>query len=241
METDFLNSIFNLSFIVLIGDIMKKKRILLFSLIFAFILYLLPSSRVFSFKQEEFLLDKIVVLDPGHGGIDDGACEKELLEDLLNLEICKYLYDLLFNSGAQVYITRTGDYDLANMYSKNRKKDDLLRRTSFINNINPDVLISIHMNAFNDERVNGSQVFFYHDNNLASYIQEELNQLNDTDKKIKKDDYYILEKTKCDSVLVECGFLTGDKDYFKLQQESYKKDLARSIYNGLIKFFNNFN
>ena len=124
------------------------------------------------------MIDKVIVLDPGHGGIDDGACENQLYEDILNLEIATYLYELFFNSGAQVYITRTGDYDLASLYAKNRKKEDLFKRTNFINNIQPDVLISIHMNAFGNSKVNGSQVFFYQDDSLARCVQEELNKLN---------------------------------------------------------------
>lgn len=220
---------------------MKKNSILLFIVTFLLIIYLLPVNTINSLKQDVFLIDRVIVLDPGHGGVDDGACENELLEDLLNLEICKYLYELLFDSGAQVYITRTGDYDLASLYAKNRKREDLFKRVNFVNNIQPDVLISIHMNAFKDENVNGSQVFYYHNDVLATFIQEELNNLNKTNKKIKKDDYYILEKANCSAVLIECGFLTGKQDYVKLQEESHKKALAESIYNGVIKFFNNFN
>lgn len=96
--------------------------------------------------------DKIVVIDPGHGGKDCGAmgvnktCEKSVV-----LNIGKYLRDILKERGYKVYMTRSSD-----------KFVKLRQRTSFANDKNADLFISIHANAIvdNKDSLEGVESYF---------------------------------------------------------------------------------
>ena len=85
----------------------------------------------------------VVVIDPGHGGSDPGACRNGLREKDLTLKISKYLRDELKEySGVDVYMTR--DTDKALETSPNT---ELKNRVNYAASRNADVLVSIHINA----------------------------------------------------------------------------------------------
>ena len=191
-------------------------------------------------KEVDNLIGKIVYIDPGHGGKDNGASVEKVLEDDINLKISQYLMELLINSNSHVLITRTGDYDLASLYQKNRKKEDLKNRVGYINASKPDVFISIHLNTYPSSNVKGGQVFYQKNDSsklLAGYIQEEFNQLSSLTKKAKFGDYYILNNAKPVGVLLECGFLSNQQERINLSEESYQRKIASKIFKGIIKYF----
>ena len=49
-------------------------------------------------------------------------------------------------------------------------------------------------------------------------------------------DIYLLSHVQVPAVLVECGFLSNPEEAALLGQESYQRDMAAAIYNGLISF-----
>ena len=61
--------------------------------------------------------------------------------------------------GATVYLTRSGDYDLAST-TYYRKRSDLGNRARMINNSNCDLYLSIHLNSSLNSTWNGAQVFY---------------------------------------------------------------------------------
>ena len=75
------------------------------------------------------LLNKVIYIDPGHGGKDPGSIYKDIFEKDINLEICLKLKKELENKGARVYLTRDGDYDLSTPNTTTRKKACQERRT----------------------------------------------------------------------------------------------------------------
>ncbi len=89
---------------------------------------------------------RIVVLDPGHGGIDPGAVGKNgLYEKDANLDIAKILKKLLEDSlKIKVLMTRDKDQYLS-----------LKARTNFANRNSADIFISIHCNAAPRNRIAG--------------------------------------------------------------------------------------
>ena len=200
------------------------------------ILFLLSSCNVNNFKECISLNESVIVIDPGHGGKDNGASNDVLIEDELNLEISFLISNYLINKGAMVYFTRTGDYDLSDPGVSNKKKDDLKERLNIINTFNPDVFISIHMNEYPSKLVNGAQAFYYKDNKLALSIQKELNTINTKEKDVKKGDIYLLRNSLVPSCLVECGFVSGDKDYMNFQSKEYKELIAKNIALGVEKY-----
>lgn len=81
-----------------------------------------------------------VIIDPGHGGVDNGARGSDLLEKEYNLLISRYMYDRFRELGVPVYITRDSDTTL-------EPTDRIKKIMSFYGN-NPNVvLVSNHLNA----------------------------------------------------------------------------------------------
>ena len=100
-----------------------------------------------------FMKNKVIVIDPGHGGKDGGALgSKRVLEKNIVLKISKYLYKELRDNGFKVYLTRNKD-----------KFIELKRRTKFANRKKADMFISIHANSVpkrKAHRVVGIETFF---------------------------------------------------------------------------------
>ncbi len=220
-----------------IGDEMKFKFRLLLLVGILVCSILLPFHTIKAIRTKYCLANRVIVIDPGHGGFDDGAVIKGICEDEINLAISSYLFEILISCGAQVYLTRSGDYDLASAHAENRKKEDLRNRVEFTNNCKASAFISIHLNSFPSSLVNGAQVFYYHDSTLAESIQTSLQKVNEKEKTIKKDDYYVLENINIPAALVECGFLSGNVDGQNLVTKEYQEELARLIFVGLVDYF----
>ena len=99
---------------------------------------------------------RIIVIDPGHGGIDGGAKGNAgVVEEDVVLAIGKYLSEYLEPVGAKVFLTRTGDEDLAG-----KKVDDLDLRWQLADEVGADILISIHANSFPSAYEYGAQTFY---------------------------------------------------------------------------------
>lgn len=194
---------------------------------------MLISCSIEKVDAKKSLAETIILIDPGHGGKDNGASFGSLVEDELNLEISFLVSNYLIKEGAIVYFTRTGDYDLSSKSASNKKKDDLKERLRIIHNYKPDLFISIHMNTYPSTNVNGAQVFYYEDDLLANCIQKELNMLNLKSKKVKKTDIYLLRNSLIPCCLIECGFVTGNIDYQNFQNIGYKKEVALKICKGI--------
>lgn len=113
-------------------------------------------------EQEEF----VVVIDPGHGGMDGGAQARDgTSEKDINLAISKGLKRRLQADGIKTVLTRNGDEGL---YEKNAKgairtlkTQDMKRRKQIIEASGADLAVSIHLNSFTqDPSVCGAQVFY---------------------------------------------------------------------------------
>ena len=207
-------------------------------LIFIVILILVGTIYQIQSKNNKKYEKYIVVIDPGHGGRDQGASRKNVYEEDINFEVCLYLKQLLEVNDITVIMTRTSDVDLASSGSKNRKREDLKNRVSIMNTGN--VFVSIHMNISSDSRVSGSQVFYGKEDSLdlANCIQGQLQQLNASKFSATSGDYYILRNTNVEGVIVECGFLSNENDREKLQESKYQEDLAYAICKGILEYKN---
>ena len=109
-----------------------------------------------------------------------------------------------------------------------------------INESNASIYLSIHLNYLPDYRYSGPQVFYNEDSKeLASIIQEELNNYTRGERKIKKipENTYMYKKLEPKGVLIECGFLSNMQERKLLQDDNYQKDLAKAIALGVWKYF----
>lgn len=184
------------------------------------------------------LTGKTIILDPGHGGVDPGTINNDIYEKNINLEIALKLHDELIKLGANVILTRDGDYDLSSPNITWRKKSDFDNRIKLINESDADLFISIHQNHINDVKYSGAQVFYSNDNTLASIIQENFNKNFNGTREVKTipDSTYMYSKLEVDGVLIECGFMSNYTELNNLQDNEYQIKLSKNIANSIAKY-----
>lgn len=189
-----------------------------------------------AYKGNKEETSKIIVIDAGHGGTDPGKISREgILEKDINLQIANKLKAELEVRGYSVYMTRTEDRCLAESTATNKKRSDMNKRVEIINNSGADYLISIHQNSYSDPSVKGAQVFYYgmseEGEGLANAIQNNMKEIdNENTRKIKAgNDYFILRRSSCPGVIVECGFLSSPEETARLIDETYQQKLADAI------------
>lgn len=181
---------------------------------------------------------KIVIIDPGHGGVDGGAIScTGLPESKYNLEISLRLNDLLNLLGHKTRLIRNEDisvYTDGNTISQ-KKISDLKERARIVNSYEDALLLSIHQNNFPDSRYSGAQVFFAktdRSQNVAEDLQQAfIRYLNpDSHRHEKKSSgIYLLEHIQCPAVLIECGFLSNPEEEAKLRNRNYQQKLCSII------------
>ena len=191
---------------------------------------------------------KTVVIDPGHGGDDPGkiGVNKEKEKDV-NLAISKKLFQVLNEQGYKVVLTRSEDVVLGDG-DKFSKISDLNKRCEIINNAyeenNKCIMVSIHQNSFTQTSVHGAQSFYFQRSEQSKLLGETLQKIlnekvNEKEKKAKPNDsYYILINSKCPGIIVECGFLSNSDEATKLTNETYQKELAEILSEGISTYFN---
>ena len=183
-----------------------------------------------------------VAVDAGHGGYDGGAVGRVsgVPEKGLNLDVAQRVEKLLVQQGADVVMTRTGDYALCDEHPPIRRKlQDMQRRAALIRLNDADVVLSIHMNEYAGRGESGPQVFYREDcpagRLLAGAIQSAMiEELQPRQKRTALGgDYYILT-LGVPSVLVECGFLSNREEESLLLTADYRQKVAAAVAQGVL-------
>ena len=188
----------------------------------------------------------VIVIDVGHGGYDPGKVSvNQVLEKDVNLAIALKLRSYLEAQDCIVYMTRETDCSLCDENEGNKKQSDMNHRISFIEEMQPDLMISIHQNSYSSPSVRGAQTFYYHTSDdskyLASCVQSALIAYADPDNnRMHKSNssYYILKHVNCPAVLVECGFLSCPEECALLTSERYQDMVAYAIACGIRTYLN---
>lgn len=218
----------------------KIKRLIKLTLLL--LLFLIIIISIFNVNASNLtfpLLGKIIYLDAGHGGVDNGATVNNVHEKDLNLQIVYKLKETLTSAGATVLLTRKDDNDISNPNALYRKKSDFDNRIKLINNSNADLYISIHQNIYQNKKYSGPQVFYVKDNQkLAEIIQNTLNKYLNTKRKVKTiNNTYMYKLLKKKGILIECGFISNDNERYKLKTEEYQLELSKIITEGIITYY----
>ena len=178
---------------------------------------------------------EVVVIDPGHGGMDGGATSVTgRKESELNLEISLRLRDLLCLLGHEVIMVRELDVDLHTQGDSisAQKVSDLKNRVQLVNALDAPLLISIHQNYFPQGQYSGAQVFYAAtegSKTLAESLQSELiTVVNPNSNRACKraESIYLMENIGCTAVLVECGFLSNPQEAQRLETADYQQTLC---------------
>lgn len=189
--------------------------------------------------------NKIIVIDPGHGGSDPGKVGINGADEAdINLEISMKLKKLLEDKGYTAILTRTDEKGLYSADDVNKKAADMRRRCEIIASNNADIVVSIHQNSYSESSVRGAQVFYYTHSakgkELAEIIQKSLkSNLDENNNRQCKanDSYYMLIHTPCPTVIVECGFLSNPAEAEELSQGEYQILVAQAVVFGINEYF----
>ena len=181
-----------------------------------------------------------VFIDPGHGGLDDGAVGfgiddvGYLYEDEVNLTMGLYLDLMLMNKN---YITKMS-----------RRRDvavSLQNRCDMANEWDASIFVSIHVNSFKRPGPSGFGVYVYSGTTnpdtqrLAETINKHLvdDFSNHVQRGIHGANFYVLRKTRMPAVLVECEFISNPVQREWMRKIENRFLMAGSISRGIGEFF----
>lgn len=222
------------------------RRIFLALLVLA--IYLLPLSTACASpkaKKSLPLNSKIIAIDPGHGGYDPGTLWEDLYEKDINLMVARKVADNLKKNGAQIILTRDGDYNYAlpGMRGRQAKRYDLSQRIEIAKAHKADILLTIHVNGSRKLGYEGAETFYHAKSTdgkiLALAIQQELRSIPGMTQRIAKiTNCYMVRQTKIPAVLVEVGYLSNAHERKLLQEARYQELLAQKIAEAIILYYN---
>lgn len=183
---------------------------------------------------------KVVIIDPGHGGKDSGAIGVNgILEKEVVLNIAKEILRLnktLFDNTIDIYLTRNKD-TLISLSDRGR----LPKR------LKADMLVSLHCNA-SPASSRGIEVYVHHrDNpNTKASIEAGLSILNESTQRlgfkrrgVKFADFQVLRNTMfCPALLVEMGFVTNTDEANYFLEAKNISAMALTVLLGITKYLN---
>ena len=189
----------------------------------------------------------VLVIDPGHGGMDGGAVAADgTVEAGINLAVGLQMEALSELLGREVLLTRREDvslHDEAAGSVRQKKVSDLKNRAGLANSVPGAVLVSIHQNSLPSSVVtHGAQVFWNRQEGareLASLVQDSLNRyVNAGNEKIPKQiqpTIYLMKHVTAPGIIVECGFLSNREETELLQDPEHQTRLAAAIAAGYLR------
>lgn len=198
--------------------------------------------------EEEFSVP-VIVIDPGHGGDDDGCFRKDVSEKTVNLQIALKLAEKLREMGYETVLTREDD-DTALT---------LEERVNIAEAAKGDLYISIHQNACEEkessvtgietwfsgcpEKVEGANWYCSCCNDsrrLAQLVQSgAVSQTGARDRGLQQSqDLYVIRETSMPSCLIETSFLSNTAERNAISSEEYQEQLTEGIAQNIDYYFN---
>lgn len=191
----------------------------------------------------------VVVLDPGHGGRDDGARGNGLVEKELTLDVVTRTEKLLKQYGFQTVLTRSDDAYVG-----------LAERAAIANRIDNCIFVSVHFNHaysgsgietfYASEKVPPETAWtwvgFFNkpkpvtgDNGetLAGFIQASMiTRTEATNRGIRGRPLYVVRHTRSPAALVECGFISNPFEARLIANAEYRDRLAKALAEGIMSY-----
>ncbi len=182
--------------------------------------------------------DKTIVIDPGHGGDDAGVCANNIREVDVVSAIAARLQGRLAAHGATVVLTRP---------LQNPTDATDAERASLANDVDADLLISLHCDAATSPNAAGVAAFHYGSPSSGwSHIGERaamrihsavLSRSFAEDCKVHGRTWDILRLTRMAAVRLDVGYVTNESEAAALGDPAYQDQLAAGICDGIVKFF----
>jgi len=194
----------------------------------------------------------LVVLDPGHGGLDSGTIKGGMLEKELALDVAHRVERFLQLQGVATLLTRTGDTYVS------------LAERAAIANAQPNcVFISIHFDDAARPAATGVETYYaarqistsvrlaswfpffqsspgsmnVESQSLAAFVQEALvTHTQAVNRGTTTQQFFVIANVRHPAVLVEGGFLTNADESNKLATGDYRDKIAAAISAGVMRY-----
>ena len=178
--------------------------------------------------------DKLVVIDPGHGGGEPGAVVGDLEEKELNLDISIRLNELLKQNNVNTYMIREDDRYVG-----------LYERAYIANELNATLFLSIHNNAYYSS-VHGTETLYYPlssyynsfaGKDFAQIVQTHLvNALGTKDRGlVERPKVVVIRETMMPAALAEIAFMTNSGDRSKLIDPEFRQKSAQALCDAILE------
>lgn len=179
--------------------------------------------------------EPLVVIDAGHGGIDNGCAAGEVREKDINLSIAMMVAQELTQLGYQVELAREEDVYI-----------DKEQRVEEANLLKADAYVSIHQNFCDIREVMGIETWYdgsdmtRDSRRLACLVhQETIRSTGAAEREVKSDpELCVTGKTEMSACLIETGFLSNQNECGQLVTEEYQRQIAEGIVKGIDLYFN---
>lgn len=223
--------------------ITKKKRyrtVLEFKTkhLYSPVLYETDTGYFISLARPRDVYDKIIVLDAGHGGIDEGTSSaKGHHEKEYTLMILQEVKKLMDKTDVKVYYTRLSD-----------QKVTKAARTDLANKLEADLFISIHCNSSEkgDGRAYGVEALYSKrkplnsrlgNRRLSQILMDSVAEEVDNKKRgvIRREGLYIMHHSNVPASIIEVGYMSNKSDLKYILSKSGRKKIARGIYKGIME------
>ena len=173
---------------------------------------------------------KVVVLDAGHGGRDNGSKWGGVAEKNLTLDLTKRVEAILKQKNIPTVMTRTTDKTL-----------ELDQRAAIANRQSSPIFVSIHFNASTNTRIKGIETYYMSSagRRLAAIVHGRLaKRIRTTDRGLKqKSNFVVLRKTKGPAILIECGFISNAWERGRCNSSWLRNILAQEIAAGIVTYY----
>lgn len=225
-------------------EVYLRRPVLLFLLVTAIIGTVSPCSAAAETKAD---LTPVLIIDPGHGGLDGGAVASDgTKESAVNLAIALRLRDLCLLLGIPCLMTRTGEelpYPAELSGIREKKVWDQRRRIDLVNETENAILLSIHQNYYPDDRPSGTQVIYGSEEASACFggIVHELlrSSLCPENRRVASpapESIYLLRQARRPAILAECGFLSNPAELALLRSPEYQTKIAAILLAGFQQY-----
>ncbi len=193
---------------------------------------------------------KRIVIDPGHGGKDQGAAGKRFKEKDVVFKIAVKLKNKLKSLGFDVYLTRYNDSTVS-----------LDKRAQIAKNYKADLFLSLHTNAASaaatgvetyvltpqnapstsggSARKSATMANYYDKQSIRLGYEIQKSMISKTkarDRGVKHAQFVVLDKAPCPAALLELGFISNRYEESNLGNSSYQTKLVDGITNGILKY-----
>lgn len=177
----------------------------------------------------------IIILDPGHGGKDQGAKLKTCVEKTLTLKTAYLTKKHLEALGYRVVLTRARDVYLP-----------LKTRVQLANRRKESLFVSIHYNSAASPTAHGVEIFYYGMGDLekkgaskrlaSSILEGMLAETKAKSRGVKRGSFQVIRETAMPGVLIEAGFISNPEERKNLSSQPYLEKLAEGIAKGVHKY-----